>query len=214
MKHIAILIAAILLASCSTTELPAVDTKTSATASADTISPPGGVHAQHTAARSANRIDADSFGIPFRELLSRFAHDSTKESSGYVWALKAGKPLLGMSDKNDLRDKKVRLIYLVSPDIQVGNGVHAGMTIKALLQKYPGLELDIGYNNDEIFSISVIAGPGKEMDVLAVVHSEDGSRLASHDAAHDAGRSLYPTRRFSTAGHIDHLLIFAPSPSN
>ncbi len=205
MKRITLLIAAALLSACSAGRPPAT--------AAPAASPPGGAHARHAAAKTARRIGADSFDIPFSELLSRFAHDSTTESDGYVWVQKGGKPLFGMSDKNDLQDRKVRLIYLISTDIQVGNDVHAGMSIDALLQIYPNLELDIGYNNDEVFSLPVPGGGGKNISILAVVRSKDGSRLASNDPERRAAGHLpYPTRHFSTAGHIDHLLIFGPSP--
>ncbi len=221
MKHITLLIAALLLAACSTHKpptaplaaapaaAPAVPAPAATTAAAI---PPRGADARHAAARAADRIGADSFDIPFSELLNRFPHDATAESDGYVWVLKGGKALFGMSDKNDLQDRKVKLIYLISPDIQVGNGVHAGMSIKALLQKYPNLELDIGYNDDEMFSLPATGGAGENMIVLAIVRSKDGSRLASDDPARAAGDLPYPTRHFSTAGHIDHILIFGPSP--
>ncbi len=225
MKHISILIAAVLLASCSTHKPPTAPLATPAatpgatpaaappTPATTTANPPRGMHPRQAAAATADRIGADSFDIPFSELLSHFDHDATRESDGYLWVMKAGKPLFGMSDKNDLQDRKVRLIYLISPDIQVGNGVHAGMPIEALLQKYPNLELDIGYNDDEMFSLPGASSAGKNLIILAIVRSKDGGRLASDDPARRApGEVPYPTRHFSTAGRIDHFLIFAPSP--
>lgn len=200
---------AALLASCSTNTPPAKPQHPPAT-------PPRAVHthAAHAhsppvrqpVAASRKEIRPDVFGMPFDTLLKQFAHDATKKNDGYLWALKDGKTLFGLSDKNNLHDRKVRLIYLVSPEIQV-DGIHAGMSISALLDKYPGLRLNIGYGDKEMFTLP--AGTRK-MTVLAVVRSDKGGKLAFGGET-GTGKLPYPTRQFSTAGHIDHILIFGPS---
>lgn len=196
---------AVLLASCSTSTPPARPDQTPATEATHThATHKPATHTPHIATASREQIRANVFGMPFDALLKEFAHDATKKNDGYLWVLKNHKPLFGLSDKKNLHERKVRLIYLVSPGIQVDD-VHAGMSINALLHKYPGLRLNIGYEDQEMFTLPVGA---QKMTVLAVVRSNKGGKLASW---HGTGKLPYPTRNFSTAGHIDHFLIFGPS---
>ena len=210
MKPIALLAIAISLASCSD------KTTTPSPNQTGQINSPPQTSSQTSAKSSAYRIGPHSLEISFDEFMSHFTYDSTEVIEGMLWVKKGEQTLFGLSDKNDLQEKKVRMIELYSPDIQTESGVHVGMTIKQLQQLFPDIELDYyEESNEEAFLIPLSGTqlPPKQGDdvyVAAFVESKVNKELTKHPLKDlkNGDPWPYPTKDYSTEGSISRILLF------
>lgn len=197
--RILIIATVLLLAACSGKETPPDGSQHAdagrASAVAATAIPP--------ARRQNHYLGVGSLGIPFKELLSHFDYDSTKEQDGYLWVYKNGEVLFGLSDKNDLHDQVAWMIFILSPSIVTDGDVHVGMPVPQLLKIFPGMSLDMTEEDGEAFSPSGF-GTSAPADASAffVVAKKDGSSLSQ------ANPVTYPTKEFSTDGVVRKIVVY------
>jgi hypothetical protein len=156
--------------------------------------------------KNANQqIGVADLGISFNEILSRFEYDSTQESDGYLMVQRKGKTIFSLNDKNNLSDKIVRQIIIASPTIGVDGDIHVGMSVEELLKRFPNLSLELDYEADSEY----FAPPSLEQGTLKY----PDARIFFHVAASNGGHlsrdkeGQYPTKRFSTKGHIRYIHI-------
>lgn len=167
----------------------------------------------------AYRIGLSSFEIPFTEFLAHFKYDATDIADGSVSVSQAKKTLFSLSDKNNLQDKRVRMIEIYSPDIQTENGIHVGMSINDLMQKFPDLPLDYWeVGSEECFyiplgNVQTQTKGSQPVEIVAFVSSNNGKELATKGlkalskSKESSGPWPYPTKEFSKEGSISRILI-------
>lgn len=156
---------------------------------------------------SAFGIGKARLGMPFAEFLKHIKYDSLLKTD-YLIVFHNGKMILKLSDKNNLRDRIVRMIDIYSKDLTTTGGIRVGMPVDKLLKKFPDMELHTlaGENLGEYFtpqSLQTFKANGDyDICTLVYVEGDKQKRLA------DNPNGRYPTKKFSVDGQISFTSIF------
>jgi hypothetical protein len=153
-----------------------------------------------------NVIGTADLGTTFSQFLKKIQYDRINKTANGWQIYRDGKSIMYIHDKGK-GDLIVRSINIVSSSIITTNGLHVGMSVEEVLEKYPNAELEMSEETEgEYFSPDELQrfGIDGKYDSCTVLYVESNDRkfLGTGNICD------YPTANYRKNGYVDLISIY------